>query len=83
MIWNCETDIFKFESIGQHSPLERPTKRSILSRIVLMFDPLELLGPLVVIAKIIMQDLWCVKVDWDESISNELHMLWREYEHKL
>lgn len=83
VVWNCEADVFKFESIGQHPPLERPTKRSILSRIALMFDPLGLLGPSMVIAKIIMQELWRAKVDWDESISNELHTLWREYERKL
>ncbi|XP_018360619.1 PREDICTED: uncharacterized protein LOC108759612, partial [Trachymyrmex cornetzi] len=39
-------------SVGQHPSLERPTKRSILSRVVLIFDSLGLLGPSVVIAKI-------------------------------
>ncbi|XP_018374037.1 PREDICTED: uncharacterized protein LOC108768190, partial [Trachymyrmex cornetzi] len=83
VIWNCQADVFKFEGVEQHPPLERPTKCSILSRIALIFDPLGLLGPSVLIAKIIMQDLWRAKVDWDESISNELHTLWREYERKL
>ncbi|XP_018397196.1 PREDICTED: uncharacterized protein LOC108775361 [Cyphomyrmex costatus] len=83
VIWNCESDIFKFESIGQHSLLKEPTKCSILSRIALIFDPLGLLGPSIVIVKIIMQELWRAKVDWDESISHELHTRWKEYEHKL
>ncbi|XP_039315197.1 uncharacterized protein LOC120359860 [Solenopsis invicta] len=81
--WNCESDIFKFTSIGHHQPLEKPTKRSILSRIALIFDPLGLLGPSVIIAKLLMQELWRSKLDWDESISNESHTLWREYEGKL
>lgn len=30
-----------------------------------------------------MQELWRTKIDWDESISNELYTLWKEYECKL
>lgn len=82
VIWNCESDVFKFTSIGHLLP-ERPTKRSILSRIALVFDPLGWLGSSVIIAKFIMQELWQAKIDWDESISNELYMLWREYEGKI
>lgn len=82
MIWDYNCDVFKFTSIGQLPPLEKPTKRSILSRIALIFDPLGLLGPSVMIAKL-MQELWRSSVDWDESISNELHTLWKEYECKL
>lgn len=83
VIWNCESDVFKFTSIGHLLPLERPTKRSILSRIALVFDPLGWLGSSVIIAKFIMQELWQAKIDWDESISNELYTLWREYEGKI
>ncbi|XP_067206332.1 uncharacterized protein [Linepithema humile] len=83
IVWNCDSDVFKFISIGHQIPLENPTKRSILSRIALVFDPLGLLGPSVIIAKLLMQELWRTKIDWDESISNELYTLWREYECKL
>ncbi|XP_018364348.1 PREDICTED: uncharacterized protein LOC108762043, partial [Trachymyrmex cornetzi] len=83
LLWNCESDVFKFESIGNLLPLEKPTKRSILSRIALVFDPFGVLGPSVIIAKILMQDLWSAKVDWDESVSHDLHTLWKEYECKL
>ncbi|XP_011884007.1 PREDICTED: uncharacterized protein LOC105571143 [Vollenhovia emeryi] len=54
VVCNCESDVFKFISIGQHPPLDRLTKRSILSRIALMFDPLGLLGPSIIIAKLLM-----------------------------
>lgn len=83
MIWDCNCDVFKFTSIRQLPPLEKSTKRSILSRIALIFDPLGLLGPSVIIAKLLMQELWRSRVDWDESISSELHTLWKEYECKL
>jgi len=48
-------------------------KRSILSRITLIFNPLGLIGPITVTAKIIIQDLWRLKLDWDESIPLELN----------
>lgn len=83
LLWNCKSDVFKFESIGNLSPLERPTKRSILSRIALVFDPFGVIGPSVIVAKILMQDLWSAKIDWDESLAHDLHTLWREYERKL
>lgn len=83
IVWNYQSDIFKFLSIGHLPPLEKPIKRSILARIALTFDPLGLLGPLVMIAKMVMQDLWRIRVEWDESISLEMSTRWKEYEHKL
>lgn len=45
------------------------TKRVILSLISQVFDPLGLLGPCVVEAKIIMQKLWLDKNNWDDEVS--------------
>ncbi|XP_018406350.1 PREDICTED: uncharacterized protein LOC108782552, partial [Cyphomyrmex costatus] len=81
--WNCKSDTFNFVSVGDHHPLTRLTKRAVLSRMTLVFDPLGLLGPSIIIAKLLMQDLWRSKIDWDESISSESQTLWREYECKL
>ncbi|XP_018368808.1 PREDICTED: uncharacterized protein LOC108764900 [Trachymyrmex cornetzi] len=57
LTWDCSSDSFKFSNISHLSALEKPTKRSILARIALIFDPLGLLGPITVVAKIIMQEL--------------------------
>jgi len=59
------------------------TKRTILSRIALIFDPLGFLGPVTLIGKLIMQELWRLKVDWDESIPMDLGTKWRQYEQQL
>lgn len=56
LIWNCTHDYFKFSSIACLPPLTTPTKRSILSRIALVFDPLGLLSPATVTAKIIIHE---------------------------
>jgi len=54
------------------------TKRKILFKIATIFDPLRLLGspgPVIVNAKLIIQNLWQIKAGWDdplpESIQNE------------
>ncbi|XP_011858105.1 PREDICTED: uncharacterized protein LOC105555687 [Vollenhovia emeryi] len=76
-------DQFQFSSLTPLDPLETITKRSILSKISLIFDPLGLLGPVTLTAKIIMQDLWRLGLDWDESIPLELHTKWKRYEVEL
>jgi len=57
-------------------------KRIILSEIPL-FDPLGLLGPTVIIAKLIMQDLWISGIHWDESLPQEIHTRWLRLRSKL
>ncbi|XP_055522482.1 uncharacterized protein LOC129716673 [Wyeomyia smithii] len=54
----------------------QPTKRSILSQIASLFDPLGLLTPIVIKAKFIMQRLWELKVAWDASPPGELVNAW-------
>jgi len=77
LVWNCKLDHFKFSSILNLPPLASPTKRSILSRIFLIFDPFGLLAPATVTAKIIIQDLWRLKTDWDESLPLNISTKWK------
>ncbi|XP_011858081.1 PREDICTED: uncharacterized protein LOC105555666 [Vollenhovia emeryi] len=81
--WNCQQDTFHFTNVVEYRPPSRLTKRNILSRIALIFDPLGLLGPTIVIGKLVMQELWMLRVDWDESISMELGTKWQNYEKQL
>ncbi|XP_071643022.1 uncharacterized protein [Temnothorax longispinosus] len=55
--WNQVTDTFHFsyEPDTDHNAV---SKRTILSEVSKLFDPLGLLGPTIVIAKLILQDLW-------------------------
>ena len=54
-------------------------KRSILLHIALIFDSLGLIGTITVTAKLIIQDLWHLKLDWDKSILLELDTKWKRY----
>ena len=49
-----------------------PTKRNLLRAVASIFDPLGLVGPLTVVAKIHMQELWRCKYSWDQRLSDQL-----------
>lgn len=59
------------------------TKRSILSIVSMIFDPLGLLAPCTIIAKILIQSLWLEKLSWDESLPSGLHSKWIQYYNQL
>lgn len=55
------------------------TKRSILSYIGKMFDPLGLIGPIIVVAKLFMQELWSIKIGWDTMLPPAQLEYWRKF----
>ncbi|XP_070517428.1 uncharacterized protein [Cardiocondyla obscurior] len=59
------------------------TKRKILSQIAQIFDPIGLLGPIVLYAKKLMQDVWRTGVHWDESVPQSIHTIWSEFTKQL
>ena len=56
-----------------------PTKRNVLSGIARLFDPLQLLAPFTIRAKILMQDLWAAGCDWDKAIRGNLSIKWKRW----
>jgi hypothetical protein len=70
-------------SIETKTNISHITKRSISSVIVRIYDPLELLEPVIVRAKILLQRVWVLKVDWDESLPSDLHSEWKRYYSQL
>lgn len=44
------------------------TKRKMLSAISKLFDLLGLIGSVQTVAKILMQGLWKINVDWDDPL---------------
>ncbi|XP_011858455.1 PREDICTED: uncharacterized protein LOC105556009 [Vollenhovia emeryi] len=72
--WNTHTDKICY-STHPTKIAERLTKRSILSEIAKIFDPLGLLAPVVMCAKKLMQDVWRCGVHWDKSVPQRLHLM--------
>ena len=56
------------------------TKRSILSQVNGIYDPLGLVAPFTVKAKIMLRKLWLheEKLDWDDKIPENLQLEWRQ-----
>lgn len=52
------------------------TKRGMLATIAQIYDPLGLLAPAIIIAKMLLQKLWLLKIDWDESVPNDVTRTW-------
>ncbi|KAI5639502.1 pao retrotransposon peptidase domain-containing protein [Phthorimaea operculella] len=62
---------------------ERDSKRGILSYISKFYDPLGLIGPIMVQAKVIMQKLWTSNTDWDNSPPEDIRRLWTDFDSSL
>lgn len=63
--------------------IKRITKRSVTSDLARLFDPLGILSPIIVAAKILIQNLWELKLDWDQSLPEELHTKWLTFRSDL
>lgn len=59
--------------------VELPTKRSVLSAISRLFDPMGYVGPVTMKAKLILQLLWQNDLDWDTPLPNELIQIWESF----
>lgn len=59
------------------------TKRRILSEIAQLFDQLGWLSPVIVLSKILMQNLWKEQTGWDDPVSQSIATLWSQYKEDL
>ena len=78
IFWDANSDTIQY-CIRDFNYDQVMTKRIILSTIGRLFDPLGLLGPVVMTAKIILQLLWREKRSWDQPVSNSLSKRWIEF----
>lgn len=79
--WNPSEDTFKFKVDVPSSKL--PSKRVILSEISKLFDPLGWLAPVIIKAKLMIQELWEKQLDWDQPIPEESRIKWNTYRDQL
>ncbi|XP_071042909.1 uncharacterized protein [Parasteatoda tepidariorum] len=55
------------------------TKRDVLSTIAKLFDPIGLMAPVIAKAKIFLQRLWRIKMDWNDSLPDEEYREWHQF----
>lgn len=81
MIWIPDVDEFAYSYEPDNS--KKPTRRTILSEISRLFDPLGLIQPIVIRAKLFMQRLYAKTSDWDEDVTPEDAKMWSTLKYQL
>ncbi|XP_050547127.1 uncharacterized protein LOC126908855 [Daktulosphaira vitifoliae] len=84
LCWNTDNDSYQFKlNAEEKTNINNTTKRAVLSSIASIFDPLGLIGPIIIKAKLIMQRLWQLKYCWNDLLPNELQQKWLNYKNSL
>lgn len=73
IFWQPNTDSLEYIVRTEARDSLPLTKRSILSVISKIFDPLGLVGPVIICAKVFLQKLWLLGLQWDESVPLDVH----------
>lgn len=80
--WDPCTDDFTFQSSLDSSTTSN-TKRTILSEISKLFDPLGWLCPIIIQAKILMQQMWILNAGWDDELPATIISKWHKIREDL
>ena len=74
--WNIEDDIFTFRT----RPIDKPfTRRGVLSVMCSIYDPLGLASPVIIIAKMLVQEFTRLKLGWDDPLPETHREVWNNW----
>ena len=81
MSWSLPQDAFCFKYNSKSSSQMNPqiTKRSVLSKVSQLYDPLGLLSPITLKGKVMFQELVKVGINWDTPVSPEFQQGWHQW----
>lgn len=74
--WCVESDTLQFRVELKDQPL---TRGGILSTVSSVFDPLGMIAPLILVGKIILQELSHDGADWDDKVPEPLRARWETW----
>ena len=76
--WNSTKNVFTVTSSAV-SPELQTTNRNVLRKVTTNFDPLGFVCPYVIMAKILLQELWMRGYDRDDEVQDEISIGWRNW----
>ncbi|XP_055838413.1 uncharacterized protein LOC129906619 [Episyrphus balteatus] len=77
--WNAREDSFYIRCELFPLPDSVMTKRELFSNISKIYDPIGWLAPTTILLKILMQDVWKDKTEWDGPIKPNRVETWKEF----
>ena len=85
MKYDLKQDTFSFEGFDPHFVVPY-TKRSCLSFLAQLYDPLGFISPFIMYNKFSMKYLWAIKSGWDDTMPDHLALrfqTWLDSSHLL
>ncbi|XP_071057047.1 uncharacterized protein [Onthophagus taurus] len=83
VIWSSSDDTLRFIINASIKPTERVTKRTILAGVSKIFDPLGLVTPITTQTKVFVQQLWIMRLDWDDDLPQFIVDAWNRLKGQL
>ncbi|GFT20722.1 uncharacterized protein TNCV_3847681 [Trichonephila clavipes] len=79
--WNEKSDTFYFDSsdLGTFLSKRINTKRYLLQAASRLFDPVGFIGPYTIRIKYLIQEIWCLGLDWDDKLPKQLEVSWNKW----
>lgn len=78
--WDVESDRFRLNVSLKEQPA---TRRGILSTVASLYDPLGFVAPVILKAKIILQEMCRRGIGWDDPLTDELRPKWEQWRSDL
>ena len=75
LLWNPLNNLLQINAVNKTLPT---SKRGVLSFISSIFDSLGMLAPATLEPKLIIQEIWKRKLDWDEELTPDLKHRWND-----
>ncbi|XP_055685305.1 uncharacterized protein LOC129791261 [Lutzomyia longipalpis] len=76
--WYPLADVFRF-TVAEDLDPTMTTKRTMMSVIARIFDPIGLIGPIVLQAKMLLQKVWKENLDWDTPVEGSILKEWTSF----
>ncbi|XP_043234664.1 uncharacterized protein LOC122387998 [Amphibalanus amphitrite] len=80
VVWKPSSDMLTYRT---HVPPETATKRTVMSTVMSVFDPLGYLTGWLLRGKLLLQQIWKRDLSWDDKIPKDLEQEWRKWTDEL
>lgn len=70
--WNRREDTLSINTTNFDFAVDKITKRDIMSAAHRVFDPIGIVSPVTVCPKLLLKELWEMKLDWDDEVPDHI-----------